>query len=63
MSQEQVEAYLNIIRKKEGITPTTTFGDIVKRKAKKVGDKVFLTYIRDFDKDIEERYTYKDMHL
>jgi len=63
MSQEQIEMYLNMVRKKEGITPTTTFGDIVKRKAEKVGDKVFLTYIRDFDKNIEEKYTYKDMHL
>jgi crotonobetaine/carnitine-CoA ligase len=28
-----------------------------------VGDKVYLTYIRDFDKGIDETYTYRDMHL
>ena len=63
MSQEQIEMFLNMVKKKEGITPTTTFSDIAKRKAEKVGDKVFLTYIRDFDKGIDEKYTYKDMHI
>ena len=45
------------------ITETTTFNDVVKNKAETVGDKVFLTYIRDFDKGIDEKYTYRDMHL
>lgn len=45
------------------ITETTTFNDVVKNKAKTVGDKVFLTYIRDFDKGIDEKYTYRDIHL
>jgi crotonobetaine/carnitine-CoA ligase len=49
--------------KKHDITPTTTFADFVKQKAEIVGDKVFLTYIRDFDKGIDEKYTYRDMHL
>ncbi|MHA1931031.1 MAG: AMP-binding protein [Promethearchaeota archaeon] len=45
------------------ITETTTFNDVVKNKAETVGDKVFLTYIRDFDKGIDEKFTYRDMHL
>ncbi len=35
----------------------------MKQKAEIVGDKVFLTYVRDFDKGIDEKYTYRDMHL
>jgi len=45
------------------ITATTTFNDVMKNKAETVGDKVFLTYIRDFDKGIDEKYTYRDIHL
>jgi len=63
MSQQDITTYLNMVKKKEGITPTTALGDVIKRKAEKVGKKVFLTYIRDFDKGIEEKYTYKDMHI
>ncbi|GAG68702.1 unnamed protein product, partial [marine sediment metagenome] len=40
-----------------------TFTDIVRKKAERVGDKVYLTYVRDFDKGIDEKYTYRDMHL
>lgn len=49
--------------KKFRITATTTFNDVMKNKAETVGDRVFLTYIRDFDKGIDEDYTYLDMHL
>jgi crotonobetaine/carnitine-CoA ligase len=45
------------------ITSKTTFNDYVRHKARSVGDKVFLTYIRDFDKGFDEQYTYRDMHL
>ena len=45
------------------MTPTTTFADLVKHKAETVGDKVFLTYVRDFDNNIDEKYTFKDIHL
>jgi crotonobetaine/carnitine-CoA ligase len=45
------------------ITATTTFNDVMKHKAETVPDRVFLTYIRDFDKGIDEDYTYLDMHL
>jgi crotonobetaine/carnitine-CoA ligase len=45
------------------ITETTTFNDVVKNKAETVGDKVFLTYIRDFDKGLDEKYNYRDIHL
>jgi len=41
----------------------TTFGDLLRHKAETVGDKVFLTYIRDFDAGIEEKYTYRDTHV
>jgi crotonobetaine/carnitine-CoA ligase len=41
----------------------TTFGDLMRHKAETVGDKVFLTYIRDFDADLEEEYSYRDVHL
>ena len=51
------------IQEKNKITPTTSFADLVKTKAEVVGDKVYLTFIRDFDKDIEETYTYRDMYL
>jgi len=49
--------------KKFRLRRNTILRDVVKNKAETVGDKVFMTYIRDFDKDIEEKYTYKDMHL
>ena len=51
------------IQEKNKITPTTTFADLVKNKAEVIGDKVYLTYVRDFDKGIDETYTYRDMHL
>ncbi|MFX1445518.1 MAG: AMP-binding protein [Promethearchaeota archaeon] len=50
-------------KKKFRITATTTFNDVMKNKAETVGDRVFLTYIRDFDKNISEDYTYLDVHL
>jgi len=45
------------------IGPETTFGEFVKHKAETVGDKVYLTYVRDFEQGIDEKYTYRDMHL
>ena len=51
------------IQEKNNITGTTTFADLVKRKAEVIGDKVYLTFIRDFDKGIDETYTYRDMYL
>jgi crotonobetaine/carnitine-CoA ligase len=45
------------------ITPTSTFADVVKYKAEKAGEKVFMTYIRDFDKGLDEKYTFKDMYI
>ena len=58
-----IETLRKNLKEKNSITPTSTFGDLVKRKAEIVGDKVFLTYIRDFDNGIDEKYTYRDMHL
>ncbi|HEC38658.1 hypothetical protein LCGC14_0553440 [marine sediment metagenome] len=60
MSFETIRKFL---AEKNNITPTTTFADLVKHKAETVGDKVFMTYVRDFDKNIDEKYTYRDMHL
>ncbi|MFW9821555.1 MAG: AMP-binding protein, partial [Candidatus Thorarchaeota archaeon] len=60
ISFEEVRKFLI---EKNKITPTTTFADFVKTKAETVGDKVFMTYVRDFDKGIDEKYTYRDMHL
>ena len=51
------------LQEKYNINPTTTFADLVKTKAEISDDKVFLTFIRDFDKGIDENYTYQDMHL
>jgi crotonobetaine/carnitine-CoA ligase len=45
------------------VTRKTLLRDIIKHKAESVGDKVYMIYIRDFDKNIDEQYTYKDMHL
>ena len=44
-------------------TEGTTFNDVVRHKAATIGDKVFMTYIRDFDRGIDEKYTYRDMHI
>ena len=35
----------------------------MRNKAETVGDDVFLIYVRDFDKGLDEKYTYRDMHL
>jgi crotonobetaine/carnitine-CoA ligase len=45
------------------IGPETTFGDLMRHKAESAPDRVFLTYIRDFDANLEEKYTYRDIHL
>jgi crotonobetaine/carnitine-CoA ligase len=49
--------------KKFRVSRRTLLRDIIKYKAETVPDKVYMTYIRDFDKRIDEKYTYKDMHL
>ncbi|MFW9866732.1 MAG: AMP-binding protein [Candidatus Thorarchaeota archaeon] len=60
---DSIENIAKKLQKKYNITPTTSFADLVKTKAEISGDKVFLTFIRDFDKGIDETYTYRDMHL
>ncbi|MHA2400805.1 MAG: AMP-binding protein [Promethearchaeota archaeon] len=59
----QIETIRKNLKEKFKITDTSTFADLVKSKAEVVGDKVFLTFIRDFDNGIDEKYTYRDMHL
>ena len=49
--------------KKFRLRRNTILRDVIKNKAETVGDKVFMTYVRDFDNNIDEKYTYKDMHL
>jgi acyl-coenzyme A synthetase/AMP-(fatty) acid ligase len=59
----QIETIRKNLKEKFKITDTSTFADLVKSKAEVVGDKVFLTSIRDFDKGKDEKYTYRDMDL
>ncbi|NVM44154.1 MAG: AMP-binding protein [Candidatus Lokiarchaeota archaeon] len=58
-----IDQMMKMLSKQLGVSATTTFGEVVKTKAEKVGDKVFLTFVRDFDKGIDEKYTYRDMHV
>jgi len=58
-----IETFRKNLQEKNNITATTTFADLVKRKAEVIGDKVYLTFVRDFDQSIDETYTYRDMHL
>ena len=50
-------------KKKFRLSRRTLLRDLIKHKADVVGDKVFMTYIRDFDKGVDETYSYKDLHL
>ncbi|KKL96179.1 hypothetical protein LCGC14_1847090, partial [marine sediment metagenome] len=50
-------------KKKFRLSRRTLLRDFIQHKADIAGNKVFMTYIRDFDKDIDEKYKYKDLHL
>jgi len=58
-----IDQMMKMLSKQLEVSAATTFGEVVKTKAEKVGDKVFLTYIRDFDKGVDEKYTYRNMHM
>ncbi|MHA1883463.1 MAG: AMP-binding protein [Promethearchaeota archaeon] len=45
------------------LSRNTLLGEFVKHKANVAGDKAIMTYIRDFDRGIDEKYSYKDFHL
>ncbi|MHA1148293.1 MAG: AMP-binding protein [Promethearchaeota archaeon] len=45
------------------ITSKTILKDIIKKFAEIYGEKIFLTYIVDFDKGLDEKYSYRDMHI
>lgn len=45
-----------------GINKETMVRDVILKWADYYGDKNFLTYVVDFDKGLDEKYTYKDMH-
>ncbi len=49
--------------KKFRLTTRTLMRDVIKYKTETVPDKLYMTFIRDFDKGIDEKYTYKDMDL
>ena len=53
---------MSTAKKKFRVRGRTLLRDIIKNKAETVPDKVYMTYVRDFDKGIDEQYTYKDMH-
>ena len=61
MAQDQIGVFMQMLSKQLDIKPKDIFAKIVKKKAERVGDKVFLTYVRDFDNNIDEKYTYKDI--
>ncbi|TFF93198.1 MAG: hypothetical protein EU544_06250, partial [Promethearchaeota archaeon] len=46
-----------------GINGKTILRDVIKNWAEIYGDKEFLTYIVDFDKGLDEKYSFKDMHI
>ena len=50
-------------KKKFRLTRRTLLRDVIQNKAETVGDKVYMTFLRDFDNNIDEKYTYRDMHL
>ena len=50
-------------KKKFRLGSKTLFRDVIKNKAETLGDKKWLTFIVDFDKGLDETYSYKDMHL
>ena len=37
--------------------------DVIRNLSDFYGDKEFFTYVSDFDKEKDETYTYKDMHI
>jgi len=45
------------------VTGKTLLRDVIEKWAGVYGDKTFLTYIVDFDEGLDEKYTYKDMHI
>jgi len=49
--------------KKFRLSRRTLLRDFINHKADVAGDKVFMTYIRDFDNGLDEKFTFKDLHL
>lgn len=49
--------------KKFRITRKTILRDLIENKGETLGDKEWLTFIVDFDKGIDRKYSYKDVHL
>jgi len=45
-----------------GITGKTLMKEVIKKWAELYGDQTFLTYVADFDKGEDEKYSFKDMH-
>ena len=56
------EEILNFNLKSLRVTNNTMIKDVVKNWAQHYGEKTFLTYIVDFDKGIDEKYSFKKIH-
>jgi len=49
--------------KKFRIKNKTLMREVIKNQAETKTNEVFLTFIKDFDKGLDEKYTFNDMHL
>ncbi len=57
-----LESLFNFNVYSQGITGESILREIITKWADKYGDKTFLTYVVDFDKGLDEIYSYKQMH-
>ena len=57
-----LESLFDFNSKSLDITNNTILRDIIKKLAEVYEDKTFLTYIVDFDKGLDEKYSFRDMH-
>jgi len=57
-----LEMLFNFNSISHNINRGTMIRDIIVKWADYYGDKTYLTYIVDFDKGLDEKYSYKDMH-
>jgi crotonobetaine/carnitine-CoA ligase len=50
-------------QKKFRISRKTTFWELIQNKAETLGDKNWLTFIVDFDKGVDKKYSFKDVNV
>ncbi len=58
-----MKGLFNFNAKSFNITRQTLMRELIKKWAEFYGDKPFLTYVADFDKGLDEKYSFKDIHL